>query len=137
MNIAAKQPQIIMSNPKKILIVDDEKVLAELLSSKIEQAGFSTIVAHDGEEGLRKALTERPSLILLDIVMPKMDGIKVLKKLREDPWGKTVPVIVLTNLNTAETVEKSLASGVYDYLVKIDYTLDDLAEIVKKRMAEK
>jgi Response regulators consisting of a CheY-like receiver domain and a winged-helix DNA-binding domain len=70
------------------LVIDDEKVLAELLSSKIEQAGFSAIVAHDGEEGLQKALAERPSLILLDIVMPKMDGIKVLKKLARGSVGQ-------------------------------------------------
>ena len=126
-----------MDNPKKILVVDDEKVLLDLLSSKISQSGFLVIQARDGDEGLQKALSERPDLILLDIIMPKMDGITMLKKLREDPWGMTVPVIVLSNLNTAESVEKSLTNGVYDYLVKIDYTLDDLVNIVKKRLAEK
>jgi DNA-binding response OmpR family regulator len=125
-----------MDKQKKILIVDDEKVLLELLSSKISQNGFAAVEARDGEEGLKKALSERPDLILLDIVMPKMDGITMLKKLREDSWGATVPVIVLSNLNTAEAVEKSLANGVYDYLVKIDYTLDDLVNIVKKRLAK-
>jgi DNA-binding response OmpR family regulator len=123
-----------MNNPKKVLVIDDEKVLLELLSSKISQNGFAAIEARDGDEGLQKALREHPDLILLDIIMPKMDGVTMLKKLREDPWGKTVPVIVLSNLNTAESVEKSLANGVYDYLVKIDYTLDDLVEIVKKRL---
>jgi len=124
----AKQPQ------KKVLVVDDEKVLLELLVSKMEQNGFTAIGARDGDEGLQKALAERPDLILLDIVMPKMDGITVLKKLRQDDWGKNVPVIVLSNLNTAEAVEKSLENGVYDYLVKVDYSLDDLVAIVKKKL---
>ncbi len=124
-----------MGQKKKVLIVDDEKVLLDLLSSKIKQSGFDAIEACDGNEGLRRALGEHPDLILLDIIMPKMDGITLLKKLREDPWGKNVPVIVLSNLNTAESVEKSLENGVYDYLVKVDYSLDDLVDIVKKRLA--
>jgi two-component system alkaline phosphatase synthesis response regulator PhoP len=123
-----------MDEPKKILIVDDEAVLLNLLSTKISQAGFSVIEARDGDEGLQKALEHHPDLILLDIIMPKMDGVTVLKNLRQDPWGKKVPVIILSNLNTAESVEKSLANGAYDYLIKIDYTLEDLVNIVKKRL---
>ncbi|MFZ3074383.1 MAG: response regulator [Minisyncoccales bacterium] len=126
-----------MSETKKVLVIDDEIVLLDLLSSKISQNGFSVIEAHDGDEGLQKALAEHPDLVLLDIIMPKMDGITMLKKLREDPWGKTAQVIILSNLNTAEAVEKSLANGAYDYLVKIDYTLDDLVRIVKKRLEKK
>jgi CheY-like chemotaxis protein len=68
--------------------------------------------------------------------MPKMDGITVLQKLREDNWGKTAAVIALTNLNTAEAVERSMAAGVFDYLVKVDYSLDDLVNIVKKKLGE-
>lgn len=122
---------------KKILIVDDEAVLVDLLRNKISRQGFDVIEACDGEEGLQKALAERPDLILMDVIMPKMDGITVLKKLRQDHWGKDVPVIILTNLNTAEAVENSIASGAYDYLVKIDYTLDDLVDIIKKRLVNK
>jgi DNA-binding response OmpR family regulator len=125
-----------MEKQKKILVVDDEPVLSDLLSSKLKEIGFAAIAAHDGDEGLKKALSERPDLILLDIIMPKMDGITMLKKLRQDAWGKTVPVIVLSNLNTAEAVERSLASGAYDYLVKVDYSLNDLAAIVKKRLEQ-
>lgn len=126
-----------MAEAKKILIVDDEEILMDLLSAKIKREGFIVAEAHDGEEGLRMALAEHPDLILMDIIMPKMDGITVMKKLRLDPWGKDVPVIILTNLNTSESVQDSVASGAYDYLVKIDYTLDDLVVIVKKRLEEK
>lgn len=123
-----------MSQQKKVLVVDDEKVLLELLLSKMEQAGFAAVGARDGDEGLQKALDQHPDLILLDIIMPKMDGITMLKKLREDAWGKTAPVIMLSNLNTAEAVEKSLENGAYDYLVKVDYSLDDLVAIVKRKL---
>ena len=126
-----------MDEAKKILVVDDEEILLELLTTKIKREGFVVVEAHDGEEGLRLALAEHPDLILMDIIMPKMDGITAMKKLREDPWGKGVPVIILTNLNTAESVQDSVTNGAYDYLVKIDYTLDDLVVIVKKRLEEK
>jgi len=126
-----------MDNTKKILIIDDEAVLVDLLRTKLTQQGFDAIDARDGDDGLQKALAEHPDLILLDIIMPKMDGITMLKKLRADAWGKDVPVIILTNLNTAEAVENSLSSGAYDYLVKIDYTLDDLVGIVRKRLEKK
>lgn len=119
---------------KKVLVIDDEKVLRELLLSKIRQAGFDVVGASDGGEGLKKAIDEHPDLILLDIIMPKMDGITMLKKLREDDWGKNASVIVLSNLNTAEAVEKSLENKVYDYLVKVDYSLDDLVGVVKKKL---
>ena len=125
-----------MEETKKILIVDDEPVLADLLRAKLSQKGFNVIEGHDGEEGLNLALKEHPDFILLDVVMPKIDGITVLKRLREDEWGKDVPVLILSNLNTTEAVKNSQASGAFDYLVKIDYTLEELAEIVKKKLGE-
>ncbi len=120
---------------KKVLIVDDEPTLGEILAAKLDEAGFETILARDGNEGLEMALAQKPDLILLDIVMPKMDGITMLRELRQNEWGKTAAVIMLSNLNTAEAVERSLAEGVYDYLVKVDYSLDDLSAIVKKKLA--
>jgi len=125
-----------MEETKKILIVDDEPVLADLLHAKLSQKGFDIIEAHDGEEGLNMALKEHPDFILLDVVMPKIDGLTVLKRLREDEWGKDVPVLILSNLNTTDAVKNSKSGGAFDYLVKIDYTLEELAEIVKKKLEE-
>ncbi len=121
---------------KKILIVDDEPVLADLLRAKLSQKGFNVIEAHDGEEGLSMALKEHPDFILLDVVMPKVDGLTMLKALREDDWGSNAPVLILSNLNTTEAIKNSKLIGVSDYLVKIDYTLEELAEIVKKKLEE-
>jgi len=120
---------------KKILIVDDEIFLARALSDRLVSEGYSVAVAKDGEEGLRKIFAESPDLVLLDLVMPKMDGIAMLKALRGDPRGQMVPVIVLSNLNNAQSMDASLASGAQDFLVKVNNTLDDVARVVKKRLA--
>ena len=85
---------------KKILIVEDERPILEPLVDKFTREGFEISVAHDGEEGLKSALEKHPDLIILDIVMPKMDGMTMLKKLREDDtWGRHARVILLTNLS--------------------------------------
>jgi len=123
-----------MEGTKKILVVDDEPVLVDLLRAKLSQKGFNVVEAHDGEEGLNAALREHPDFILLDVIMPKVDGLTMLKRLREDEWGNTVPVLILSNLNTTEAVKKSQSGGVIDYLVKIDYTLEELADIVKEKL---
>ena len=125
-----------MEEAKKILVVDDEPVLADLLRTKLSQKGFNVVEAHDGEEGLNMALQEHPDFILLDVVMPKVDGLTMLKRLREDEWGYNVPVLILSNLNTTEAVKKLQSGGAFDYLVKIDYTLEELAEIVKKKLED-
>lgn len=125
-----------MSDSKKILIVDDEPVLVDLLRVKLSQKGFAVIEAKDGKEGLEKALSEHPDFVLLDVIMPNIDGITVLKKLREDEWGKDVPVLILSNLNTTEAIKSSQACGAFDYLVKIDYTLEELSEIIKKKLED-
>lgn len=123
------------TSSKKILIVDDEIFLARALSDRLVSEGYSVAVAKDGEEGLKKIFAESPDLVLLDLVMPKMDGITMLKTLRGDPRGQMVPVIVLSNLNNAQSMDASLASGAQDFLVKVNNTLDDVARIVKKRLA--
>ena len=87
---------------KKILIVEDEASLRKALVEKFQREGFETFLAFDGVEGLDQAERIQPDLILLDIIMPKMDGMTMLKKLRESgDWGKQVPVIILTNLSSA------------------------------------
>ena len=82
-----------------ILIIEDDEILREMYKDKISANGFAVTVAVDGEEGLRLALQNHPDLILLDLMMPKMDGTKVMEALRADSWGQNVPIIVLTNLN--------------------------------------
>lgn len=122
---------------KKILIVEDETILRNALKERFEEEGFEALPAGDGEEGLKIALARRPDLILLDILLPKMDGLEMLRKVRADDWGKSAPVIILTNVDDANRVAEGLKigfTGSYDYLVKADRTLDEIVAKVKERL---
>ena len=125
-----------MENKKTILIIEDERSLREALRDKLTREGFSTLEAKNGEEGLDVALREHPELILLDIVMPVMDGMTILKKLREDAWGKNVKIIILTNLSDIEKIADSVKNEVYDYLVKTDWKLEDVVTKIRERLGE-
>jgi DNA-binding response OmpR family regulator len=120
---------------KLLLVVEDEISLAQALEKKFSSENFEVLIAKDGEEGLAVALEMHPEIILLDIIMPKVDGITVLKKLREDSWGSTVPVIMLTNLSDAEKVAEATESGVYDYLVKSDWKIEDIVKKVNEKLS--
>ncbi len=122
------------TSKKKILIVEDEGALLRILSEKFARAGFAAIEAKNGQEGLEKALNEHPDLILLDIIMPLMDGLTMLKKLRDDhPYGEAVPVIIISNLNEIEKITEILGrrSGVIEHLVKSNWSMEDLVKKVR------
>jgi len=116
---------------KKILIVEDEETLANVISDKLSQEKYRTFIARNGRDGLDAALKEKPDLILLDIIMPVMDGLAMLKELRQDKWGSTAKVIILTNLTEAETTAEAMEHGVHDFLVKTDWKLEDIVKKVK------
>ena len=119
---------------KKVLVVEDDIILASTIADNLTQASFDAIRASDGEEGLALALEKKPDLILLDIILPKMDGITLLKKLRQDAWGKSVPVVVLTNLNSAKDIAEAV-EWAQDYLVKSDGKIEDVIKRVKDRLS--
>lgn len=122
------------SQPKTILVIEDEQLLINALTKRLTDAGYKISVARDGEEGLQKALTEKPDLLLVDIVLPKMDGITMLSKIRQDPWGKSVKAIILSNLSDEAKVADALSQGVRDYLVKTDWKLEDIVKKVKEKL---
>ncbi|OGH58933.1 MAG: hypothetical protein A2725_04265 [Candidatus Magasanikbacteria bacterium RIFCSPHIGHO2_01_FULL_33_34] len=119
---------------EKILIVEDEKTLRNAIKIKLDKIGYKVLEAKNGREGLEIALKEKPDLILLDIVMPIMDGMKMLKRLRKNKGSEHILVIVLTNISDAEKIEESLGSGVCDYLIKSDWKLDELVQKIKERI---
>lgn len=123
-----------MKNTKKILLIDDDETILKVLTDKLKLEGFTVTEARDGVEGLSKALAEQPDLILLDIMLPKMDGLTMFKKLREDKRGKNIPAIVLTILREAEKVSEALENGVYTYLVKMDVRVEDVVKKVKEKL---
>jgi len=111
----------------KILIVEDEKSIADALVIKLEKAGYDMMTARNGKEGLEMSIKEKPDLILLDVIMPVMDGLSMLEELRKDAWGKEAKVIVLTNLTSASEDEIK-EYGVEHYLIKADWRIEDLVQ---------
>lgn len=119
------------NSKKKILIVEDENVLLELFSDKFKTEDFHVLESSTAEEGLKLAFKNKPDLVLLDIILPKMDGLSMLKLLRQDAWGKNVPVIILSNVNSQHKIAEAMKDGVYDYIIKTDLILKDLVKEVK------
>lgn len=119
---------------KKILIIEDEEAMLDAISEILSNQEFAALTARNGEEGLDTALKQHPDLILLDIFMPRMDGLVMLQKLRLDEWGKKVPVIILTNLNpnTNSVINSVLQNEPAYYLVKSDVKLEGIVDKVKE-----
>ena len=111
---------------KKILFVEDEASLQKAIGSTLIEEGYEVIAALDGEEGLKQAKLHSPDLILLDLILPRKDGFEVLKELKQDEVTKNIPVIVLTNLEGADHIERALEGGARSYLVKANYSLEGL-----------
>jgi DNA-binding response OmpR family regulator len=122
---------------KKVLIIEDESTLLLVLSEKFKREGFSVFEAKDGAEGLKTALKNHPDIILLDIIMPSMDGLTMLKKLREDRWGNKVPVLVLSNLGDPDQINQATGGGIIEYLVKSNWGLEDVVGKVKETLKMK
>lgn len=119
---------------KKILVVDDEKSVVDVLTKKLQLEGYEVGVAYDGQEALNKIAKEKYDLILLDIIMPVLDGMSVLRRLKADEATKNIPIIVLTNLQDDEKISEVVIAGQSDYLIKSNYSLDDLMDAVKKKI---
>lgn len=113
----------------KILIIENEPATRRILSDKLKLENFLTSESSNGLDGLEKALTEHPDLIILDLFMPKMNGMEVLKNLHADDWGKLVPIIILTNQNDDPHILEAIKDKNCEYLLKTNH---NLASIIKK-----
>jgi two-component system phosphate regulon response regulator PhoB len=121
-----------MANKKNtVLIVEDEIDLRELLKEKLNSKGFDVLEADNGKVGLDVAFSRHPDVILLDLVMPVMDGISMLKELRRDKWGKNATVIILSNLSEPEKMNESMEENAYGYLVKSNWEPDDVVALIR------
>lgn len=116
---------------KILLIVDDEEIVYKALSVQFPDKELEILSAIDGEQGLKMATTHHPDLILLDLVMPKMDGLTMLNKLRQDEWGKQAKVIVLSNISDTEKVKEAQEIGSNEYLIKADWNVINVAQKIK------
>jgi CheY-like chemotaxis protein len=124
-------------NKKLILVVDDNENLRNVLIEKFNMSGYKTVGAADGEEGLAKAFELHPDIILLDVLMPKIGGLEMLSKLREDKWGKEVKVIMLTVLDNIDAVAQAVGKGTFVYLVKTNHNLDDVVKQVENVLGDR
>jgi CheY-like chemotaxis protein len=121
---------------KKILIIEDENFLAEMYRAKIKKEGYDVITAENGKIGLAKAQKEKPDLILLDLVMPEMDGYEVLKKLKSSAQTKNIIVYIFSNLAQSGEIEKGIKMGATGFLLKANHTPGELMEKIKKVFSE-
>ncbi|MDD5625855.1 MAG: response regulator [Patescibacteria group bacterium] len=122
---------------KKILIAEDEPDMRGILASMIESAGYNVVQAEDGERALNLAIKEKPDLILLDLSMPKLNGFEVLEKLKYDPVGSMIPVVILSNLGQDKEVAKGKLLGAVDYLIKSNVHLTDILDKISKYIVAK
>ena len=121
---------------KTILFIEDESAIQKTFSDALKKEEYEIISALDGEVGLRLAKEKKPDLILLDLVLPKLDGFQVLQSLKSNETTRAIPVIVLTNLEQMEDIQKAIDLGAKTYLVKSNYNLSEVIDMVKKAMEE-
>ena len=123
-----------MNNVKKILVVEDERILGEMYRDKFSQAGFKVILITSAEEAIKVVPEEKPDLILLDILLPRENGIVFLRKLRENPEFSLIPVVVFSNFDDLETKKQAYQLGVKDYLIKTGHTPQEIIEKIKENL---
>lgn len=120
---------------KKVLLIDDDNALRQLYAVELGSKGYSVIEASDGEQGLEKAKKDNPDLILLDIMMPKLDGVATLTQLKQDTVTSKIPVVMLTNFGQENLVKQAFASGATDYLLKYKVTPAEMVQKVAQVLA--
>lgn len=117
---------------KTILIVEDDTILRDLISQKLKKDNnYEIVEAVDGEEGLKKAKEEKPDIILLDLILPGIDGFGVLEQIKKDPEIDKIPVVILSNLGQKEEIEKGMSLGATDFLIKAHFTLSEIVAKIK------
>lgn len=118
-----------------IMVAEDDKLISNSLCEALKAAGYNPVPAYDGEETVAKCKAAVPDLLLLDIMMPKLDGISVLWELKANPQTAGLPVVVLTNIGDVGTISKIVEAGAVDYLLKSDQSVDDIIQKVKDVLA--
>jgi CheY-like chemotaxis protein len=124
-----------MNIPKKVLIAEDDEAVRHILKVELEKCGLTVFEAPNGEAAISMAFAERPNLILLDILMPKMHGMEILRKIQEKDWGKKIPIILLTNFADDPRVIEAVREGRCDVLRKAETKLEDVVSIVLKKIS--
>ena len=116
---------------KTVMIIEDDRFLSSLVKARLEKDGFTVVQAFDGEEAIQKLKGEKPNLIILDLIMPKVTGFEVLQMISITPGFEKVPVIILSNLAQDSDIEKARQLGAKEYFIKVKVSIDDLIEKIK------
>ncbi len=120
----------------KILIIEDDKFLRELITQKLVKEGYEALQAIDGEKGIKEVKNQKPDLVLLDLILPGIDGFEVLSQIKKDSDLSRIPVIILSNLGQKEDIERGINLGADDYLIKAHFTPNGIIEKIRKVLGE-
>ncbi len=132
-----RQPGPKKDGKVKLLVIEDDKFLRDLIVAKLQKEGFATIEALDGEEGLRLTKENLPDLVLLDLILPGLDGFEVLRQIKDDQKTKSIPVIILSNLGQKEDMDRAFAGGAEDFMVKANFTPGEIIAKIKVVLQKK
>ncbi len=121
---------------KKVLIAEDDEAIRRIIKKELETNGIEVFEAGDGEHALGILMHQHPDLLLLDVIMPKMHGMDLLRKLREEEWGKKIPVILLTNFAEDPRVKEAVKAGHCELMAKAESRLEDVVKRVKQRLGK-
>jgi DNA-binding response OmpR family regulator len=127
---------VVKDNKTKILLIEDDKFICDAYKDGLEAADFEVILAYDGIEGMEKIKSEKPDLILLDLILPKKHGFKLLEEIKKDEKFKNIPVVILSNVDEEADVKKGIEMGAVDYLIKANFSIKEVIEKVKSHLKE-
>lgn len=116
----------------KILLAEDDKSLSSVMMNKLIRRGYQVILAKDGAEAVQKAISEKPKLILLDIIMPVKNGFEALEEIKQNPSTKDIAVVIMSNLGQDSDISKAKKLGAKDYLIKSNFAINDIVEKAQK-----
>ena len=116
---------------KKVLIIEDDDHISKIYGIKLSKENVDTIVARDGQEGINMIASEKPDLVLLDLMIPIKDGFTVLEEVKKTPFGKNLPILVLSNLGQESDIEKATSLGAADYFIKVNLSIQEVIDKVK------
>jgi len=122
---------------KKILLIEDDEIMSRMYKKLFSYKGYSIETAGDGQEGLAKAQKTKPDIILLDVMMPKLNGLQVLDRLKKDPKTRDIQVVLLSNLSIQDELDKALDKGIIKYIIKRNHEPDEIFKIVEEIIASK
>ena len=121
---------------KKVLIIEDDDHISKVYEIKLGKENIDIVIARDGEEGINMVASEKPDIVLLDLMIPIKDGFIVLEEVKKTPFGKNVPIVVISNLGQQGDIEKAMKLGAADYLIKVNLSIQEVIDKVKKHLGK-